>query len=523
MKKSRKIIALLMAAIMVMSMLAGCSSDGDAPATDGGDDAAPRTDLNLAVTASPGTLDPHFYSASDDFLIFTQIYETLFYPAYTEGADGNPVMSYQPRLATDDYTVNAEATVWTVNIRDDVKFTNGEPLTADDVVFSIERAMTSPIMAFFLGTISGVKEVSDYTVEFTLAAPSASFLLNLSMVQIMNREFTEAAGESIATTTCGTGAYILEEITEGQRTVLVANDEYYMGAPSIKTVTYRVFPDQTTMLTAFEAGELDGINVSANDWDYVVDSGEYTTYSVPSSRINYLAMNVEKTPFDNVKVRQAVNYAMDRETINQIATGGTYTEAYTFVAPGIVRGAVLPDNIYEYDVEKAKALLAEAGYPDGFTIDEPMITMVGLPNDIAVAVQQMLAAIGISVEIEIQERNTVLANSSGGNFTLQSSGITLPDEFYYFGLPLATSAINSLNSSRYSNPELDELFAKISAETDDEARYALQAQATNIINDEAIFAPLLNYTYLIAMNKDLNYDGIFMGKFDDRIYSFSWE
>lgn len=515
----KKILATVLSFALVLSMLSGCDNSNNGGAANKPADKPARTDLNLSTTSGVGSLDPHFYTAANDGRFVNNIYDALYDEVYKDDANGLPVKSLEPILAT-GCEVNADATEYTFKLKQGVKFHNGDIMKASDVVYSIKRCQTAPAFAMFTGPIADVVEVDESTVKVTLSSPFAGFLSSVQMIKIVNQKFFEENGDKVNELECGTGAYTLTDIVPEQKYTFTAFEDYHMGVAPIKTVIYKVIPDQTTALTSFEAGEIDYVNITSEDWNDLAASGKYNTYKYASATLLFFIYNNEKAPFNDIRVRQAINYAIDREGVNTLAVGGSYVEAYEVGCPGLVYGAVEVDNRYTYDVEKAKSLLAEAGYPDGIDTGMVIKTFAGAPFEkLAIALQQSLADINIKVGVEIVEANTYLSTVATGDFDFGVMGITLPTDYHYFSFILGSANINSSNFERLNDPKVDDLFARGASEPDEAKRLEIYKELANYVNDQAPIAPVLYMTRMLAFNKDLNVKDSAMSEL---AYDFYW-
>jgi peptide/nickel transport system substrate-binding protein len=486
---------------MLVTIVVGCSANSSS----GDTRIEVRTDLNLALGAGIGTLDPVNCVSAHDINFTAMIYEPLFRGIYTETPSGGLLREFKPILA-ESYEVTEDGLTYTFHIRKGVMFHDGSELKASDVVFSINRAKDSPPMAAQTTGIANVEDINDYTVVVTLATPLAPFIENMSRIRIMSELFTNEVGDKVVEKVNGTGPYMLSESVPQQRYVLTAFDDYHSGAKQIKTIIYRVIPDVLTVLSSFEAGEIDVISVPSTDWDEVNDIGKYSTYSYTSPGSYFIIMNHERAPFDNVKVRQAINYSIDREAANIMVLDGTGEPAYGLAPEGIVFGAITPDNKYEYNPDKAKSLLAEAGYPDGLTVGN--IKTIGGPFEkIAQVLQQNLANIGIRAGIEIVEANTYISSATKGDYDIGIMGLTLQPDFHYWNVVMTTPFINAMNLPRYSNPIVDDLFQQGIVATDSTMRLEIYKQIINIVNEEAVYAPVVHATVLMATNPNLKING----------------
>jgi peptide/nickel transport system substrate-binding protein len=339
-------------------------------------------------------------------------------------------------------------------------------------------------------------------IVITLTAPFAPFLLNVSGLGIMSEAFTNAVGDRISVETCGTGPYYLSESVPEQRYVLSAFEDYHKGAARIKTMTIRVIADPVTIMVAFKNGDLDFCGVTASDWEGIKASGDFKTYVFDAPHVYYVVYNHEVPPFDNVKVRQAVNYAIDKESVNIIAFEGTSITATKGFVPPIVNGSAAPDNPYEYNPEKAKALLAEAGFADGFDLGT-LYCLAGQMEKIAQVVAQNLNEVGIRCTIEIMESNALIERGAVGDFTMLTMGLGLQNDYHYWEYAFGSDYIGQINFARYTNPEVEELFDQGAALTDNAARAEIYKRIVNIVNDDAVYAPAVYASALYATKPGL--------------------
>ncbi len=510
-----KTLVLVISIVLTISLMFGCAPSADVGMSAGTEtsagtgtsadaaEAPTRTDLNLMLPMTVATFDP-YYNVSDPVIsLLANVYEPLVAEVFKKQVDGTVAKEFEPRLA-ESYDISEDGITYTFHIRQGVKFHDKSELKASDVVFSFNRAMESPVMQSYTGAVSEVRALDNKTVMITLRGKSATFINDLCNIIIMSENFVTTAGEKIAEQTCGTGPYYLYESVPDQKYKLNAFESYYRGEASIKTLTYKVIPDQSTMVIAFESGELDMMQVPASSWEQIRTSEEYKTYSYALPRPYFITMNLEKAPFDNLMVRQAINYAIDRESINTIAFEGTGIVADSMV-PDVVFGACKPDNQYIYNPEKAKELLAEAGYTDGLEISA-IKTLGGEASKAAQVIQRNFAEVGITCDIETVEGNTLFAAFGTGAYDIAIGSIGLPYDFQYWRLIFTTQFINVLNMGRYSNPTVDGIFDTASQEMDLTVREGMYKNAVNIISDDAVYAPFVYATNLTATNANLCFD-----------------
>jgi ABC-type transport system substrate-binding protein len=397
-------------------------------------------------------------------------------------------------------------------------------MTAEDLKYSIERAVwpeTQGPGAGFFGSIAGFEEVSSgaskelsgievpdpYTIRFTLSRPDATFLhvLAINFSSAVPREEAEKWGQDFGTHPVGTGAYRMTEWTLGQRLVFERNTDYYHeGRPRLDRIIFEVGQEPLTALLRLEQGEVDILgdmippakflevkNDPANA-DRIVEGGQLHT--------GYVTMNVKIPPFDNKAVRQAVNMAINKDRIVRIINGRAVPANQPL--PPAMPGYAKDYEGYPYDPEKAKAMLAEAGFPDGFETE--LFAMNTDPNPrIAQAIQQDLAAIGIKAELKALAQANVIAagGEEKGAPMIWSGGMAwiadFPDPSNFYGpiLGCGGAVPGGWNWAWYCNEALDAKAAEADAMTDParaEERLALWRDIFLAIMDDAPWAPVFN-------------------------------
>ncbi|WP_407067860.1 ABC transporter substrate-binding protein [Mesorhizobium sp. M8A.F.Ca.ET.213.01.1.1] len=389
----------------------------------------------------------------------------------------------KPDLA-ESYEISPDGKTFTFKLRHGVKFHNGREMTADDVKYSLDRVTNpktqSPGAGFF-GSIkgyddvaagkaeglSGVTVVDPYTVKFELTRPDATFLhvMAINFSHVVPKEEVEKYGADFGKHPVGTGAFKLAEWTLGQRIVFERNPDYWhKGLPHLDKITFEVGQEPIVALLRLQKGEidlpLDGIPPAK--FQEVMADPEQKARVVEGGQLHtgYVTMNTTMAPFDNVKVRQAVNMALNKARIIQIINGRAVPANQPL--PPSMPGYDKAYKGYPYDVAKAKALLAEAGHPDGF--ETQLFAMNTDPNPrIAQAIQQDLAAIGIKASIQSLAQANVIAagGDKAGAPMIWSGGMgwiaDFPDPSNFYGpiLGCAGAVPGGWNWSWYCNKELD--------------------------------------------------------------------
>lgn len=469
-------------------------------ATDG--DASTQDTLIFGRGADSSSLDPSAVTDGESLYVTKNIYDTLV-------NYGEQDTTIHEGLAV-DWEVSDDGLTYTFQLREGVKFHDGTDFNADAVVYNFERwaqgsEETAPYYASMFGlgeddVIEEVKAIDELQVEFTLKRPQAPFLQNIAMTPfgIASPAAIEEHGEAFGQNPVGTGPFIFKEWKPNETITLEKNEDYFVeGAPKINTLIFQVIPDNSARLTALKTGEIDLMDgVNPSDIESIEGSDDVQIILRPPMNIGYLGFNTEMEPFDDPLVRQALNHAVDKEAIIDAFYGGNADPAKNPMPP-VIEGFNDEIEAYEYDPDKAKEMLVEAGYPDGFEMDlwampNPRDYMPE-PQKIAEAIQADFAAVGVQAEIINYEWTTYLDKVAKGEspaFMLGWIGDNGDADNFIYVL-LDQDNIGSNNYSRYKNDELHEVLIEAQTETDDEKRKALYMEAQEIIHEDAPWIPLV--------------------------------
>ncbi|MFC3705168.1 ABC transporter substrate-binding protein [Devosia honganensis] len=467
------------------------------------------------------TLDPHSQNQGVTHTMSHHIYETLL----DRDTDGN----LQPRLATEWFIKEDDPTVWVFKLREGVKFHNGEDFTAEDVVFSFDRARSEGSNLKQLhADVTEIRAIDDHTVEVQMGGPSPLYPNNITNTFIMDKGWSEehdlqevqdfAAGESnyAVLNTNGTGPYVLQSREVDVRTVLTAFDGHWDEAPAVTEVVYLPIADAATRIAALLSGDVDIVqDVPVQDIDRLRNSPGFKVETGPENRFIYFgyrfgdeplkSSNVtDSNPFNDPRVREAMELALDRDAIRQVVMRGNSIPT-GIPNPPFVNGWTPELDAYPApDVEKAKALMAEAGYADGFTVtlDTPNNRYV---NDeaISTAYVGMLGQIGINVSLAsrpvAEHSPVILANES--DFYLLGWGVPTFDSAYVFNdlVHTKTETLGTYNVGLYSNPELDAKIVSLGTETDLDKRNATIAEIWEVVKADRVLLPIHNQVLSYAM------------------------
>ncbi|HEV7760391.1 MAG TPA: ABC transporter substrate-binding protein [Acidimicrobiales bacterium] len=392
-------MALLVAGTLIAGV-AACGGDDDddaAGGTSGGEGGGDS--LVAAIGREPSTLDVQKVDDNGKDFVTWRIVEGLV----DLDVEGNLV----PQLATDLPVVNPDdPTKWTVTLRDDVTFSDGEKFDADAVVKSVERVLDPAFESTYVGselsTLKSATATDATKVEFTTSEPDPIFDYKLRFLRIVAPE-AAADEEAFAANPIGTGPYKLDKWNRGSDITLVANDEYYGDAPSISNIEIRFIPDEGTRIQALQAGEIDlAADVSPDQADEVpqlitADQG---------AQVGLIRFDETKEPYSDVRFRQALNYALDKDALSDQLYNGLFEPATCQVTPPQAVGSNDDLKPYDYDLDKAKELISEAG-ADGATINVDWTSSIfAKDREYGEAIASMWREAGLDVQMTFNEPST---------------------------------------------------------------------------------------------------------------------
>ena len=445
------------------------------------------------------SLDPHRTNDAASALPMFQIYDTL--------VKLSNEMTIEPGLATewtqvDDFTTEFK-------LRQGVKFHNGEELKASDVKFTFERHInpeTAAPAAFMLTTISEIKVIDDYTVHFITKEPCASLLYNLTHVDmgILSEKAVTEAGDDYANQPVGTGPFKFVSWKKNQEIRLVRNDEYFKGPAKVANLVIRIIPEGATMIAELQTGGIDmALNIGSQFVPMFQPGTGLKLSQFNTFTIKYLSFDHRVAPFNDVRVRQAINYATNKDAIVKVAYSGA-AEPLSGPLPKNING--FNENLvpYEYNVEKAKALLAEAGYADGITTTL-YISDKEIDTKLATVLQAQLKDVGINVDIQVIEWGTYLQKTAEGLplFLLGWTTVTADADNGLYANFHSSAWGSQGNRTFYKNEKVDELLDGGRAEFDQEKRKAMYQEACQIIYDEAGWDFLAAELYNLGMRENV--------------------
>ncbi|WP_259779473.1 ABC transporter substrate-binding protein [Aestuariispira ectoiniformans] len=465
----------------------------------------PPNVLVVGQIAEPKSLDPQTVTALNDSRILMNIYDGLV--RYKDGT-----LQPVPALAK-SWTISDDGLVYTFKLRDGVKFHDGSPFNAEAVKFTFDRMLdekhpyhnTGPFpLSFYFSAVDKVVAKDDLTVEFTLKEPYAPFMSNLAQPTglIVSPEAVKQYGKDFGRHPSGTGAFKFAEWESNAKVVAVRNDDYWGGAPKLEAVVFRPITDANTRVAEMLSGGIDMmVEVPPDNVATFASDAGYKVQEQAGPHVWFLILNAKEGPMADKRVRQAVNYAIDKKALVSNVLQGTAEVAAGPTPPAFSWAYNDSLQPYPYDPEKAKMLIKEAGQ-DGadltFYVTEGGSGMLD-PIPMGAAIQADLAKVGLNVKIETYEWNTFLGKVNPGlegkaDMAEMAWMTTDPDTLPYLALRSAAwPGKGGFNSGYYSNPKVDELLEKARSSTDQKERARLYKEMQEIVRDDAPWAFIANW------------------------------
>lgn len=500
----KHILAVFLALGMTTSLLGACA-EATTPSSTASDETSASSGQTLAddvestsneITVGiaqdlDDSLDPYQITAAGTREVMFNVYEGLVKPA----SDGSMVDA-----VASEHSVSEDGLAYTFTLRDGVIFHNGEECTMDDVLYSFETCAATTVNSSVAAALSDIVDTSaeGNQITFTLATPDSDFLSYVSNVSIIPADYADQATQPVGT---GPFRYVSRSVQEN--VILERNEDYYGTKASLDRVTYKVFEDTTAMITALNAGSLDLAAHLTSDQVATLTNG-YDVLEGTMNLVQAIYLNNAVAPFDNELVRKALCYAVDVDGLLAMTADGHGTRVGSSMYPSFTKyyDASLADA-YPYDPDKARELLTEAGYPDGFSFTIKVPSNYTPHVNVALVLREQLAAVGVDAQIEQIDWNTWLTDVYGNR---EFEGTVVGFDASYLS---ATAMLarwvsdNSKNMINYTNPEYDEVFAAAQASTDDEEQTALYKQCLQILSDTAANVYLQDLADFVAINPAL--------------------
>ena len=494
----KKLLSMLLALTLCAGMLAGCS--GSKNNTSSSSDTSGESKgsvIKVGVSSDITSLDPQNHNDTTSAYMTRHIYSNLVTLNDDNEFVGDLAESWE---YVDDVTVN-------FTLKEGVKFHNGDVLTSEDVKYTLERLATSSKVGHLTKMIDSVEVVDDTHFTVHMNTPSNALVSSLfhSGAGILNKahcEALEAAGKEVADEPMGTGPYKFVSWTPGTNCVLEKFDDYFDESRKAQNdgIEMKIYLEDSARTIALETGEIDiMLKVPSTDAQKIRDNANLELSQVPSTWIEYMGFNTSKAPFDNKLVRQAINYAVDKASVVAVATENEGKPFDNYIGSAAI-GYYDVVTKYDYNLEKAKELLKEAGYENG--LEFTAILASDTRSKSATVIQATLAEIGVTMKIEQMEASTFYEECGNGTQQAYFAGWIAnaePDNTYR---ALWTTEGGN-NYSHYANDKVLELVNIASTSRDKAEVDASYEEVLKIISDDAIWAPLYTLDNQIAYNKDL--------------------
>lgn len=493
-KNIRNALALCLAVLMMATMLAGCSggASSSTPASASasaasGTSSNDSTTLTLAINADILTTDPQALNNGTTTSVLYNVFSNLV--KYDDA--GEIVMDL-----AESYELLEDQVTWEFKIREDAVFHDGTPVTAEDVAWSLTRVMTDESSSDYMNfsPLAEAVAVDDYTVHVVSDDPYPIMLQLLCKggAAVLPKAYFEENGEEAwLANPIGSGPYQLTEYVKDDHVTLVPFADYYGEQnPDWEEVIFRVVPESSTRVGELIAGNVDAVNmVIPTEWERVNGNEGTAVVNGPSTRVYQLALKTDKGPTADLRVRQAIDLAIDDKTIVDTILQGAGTPMLTRVPSGV--NGCNEDLVgkYNYDPERAKELLAEAGYPDGFSMKiEAPTGRYTMDAEISQAIVAMLSQVGITVDLQLLESsaysNVFSAHSAEDGF-MTCFGLGFFDASYgmigYFG-------VNTSGESNWNNQEYIDMYYKAEFNMNEEERTQLFQEMQQMVADEVPYA-----------------------------------
>ena len=502
----RRIVSLGLALAMMVGTFAACcgsttQSSSAAPSAGGSttpDSSSatptpvPKDSVIIATANETPSMHPYDHNAVAGSYMNQLTFNSLF--------KTNMSLDVVPDLVA-DYK-NVSDTVWEFTLKPGIKFHNGETMTSEDVKASLDYAKTFPVVGQYTKFVGECTVTGDLTFTLTTEAPYANLLMDLTHHgnNIVPKSLIDA-GNDFNKNPIGSGPYKFLKWTLGEKVEFEAFPDYHDGAPAIKFMTWRIIPEGASRTIALEAGEIDAIiEVEAMDAARIESNPSLDLYKIASTSHNFMMINNEKAPFDNFKFRQALNYAIDKEAVAEVALNGLGIPATTQTPLGLP--GTSEKNKVDYNVEKAKELVKESGV-DTSTVKLPIICSDDTKRRAGEVIQANLAEIGVTATLESMYLATYLSKTAEGDYTAAIGGYTSSSVLGYVMGVWHSSSINASNKTRMNNKEVDALIDKAGLTLDAAERNKILEELSALLNELCGQIPTYQPEMLRANNSNL--------------------
>ena len=494
----KRFLSLFLSCAVVCGVLCGCGDASNSASGSGASDektssqAAGSDSIVVGIAQDlDSSLDPYTITAAGTREVLFNVFEGLI----KVDSSGN----FNPAVA-ETYTVSDDQLTYTFTLRSGVKFHNGDTVTIDDVIYSYNTCAAKTEDAALSAALSNAKisAVSDNVAEIRLTKADPNFISYLAYVTIAPDDYTEQATKPV-----GTGPFKFTSRSVQENVILDRNDDYYGEKAYLKRVTYRVFEDTSAMITALDAGTIDLCAHLSVDQIAGLPK-DYTVLEGTMNLVQALYLNNANAPFDNEKVRQALCYAIDIQEIMDLTEDGHGTKVGSAMYPSFTKyfDPALADT-YSYNPEKAKELLKEAGYPNGFSFSITVPSNYTPHVNTAEVIVDQLSRVGIKAKLEPVEWATWLSDVYGDR-NYESTVVGFDASTLTAAAMLARyQSTASNNMFNYSNADFDKTYQEAAACTDDAEATGLYKQCLKILADTAANVYLQDLAEFVVIRSSL--------------------
>ncbi len=488
--------------------------------------------LVWALPSEPDTLDPHKTARSESATVMGQIGGALV----ARDAETGEIVPY----LAERWEVSEDGLTWTFYLKEGVTFHDGTPCTAHDYAWTIQRLLDPETMAgaapMMLGPVASATALDDHTLQLEYAVPFAPGLANLttiSYLQVLPQAAVEELGDDFGRQPIGIGPYMFKEWQTSEKIVLERNPDYANWAPEfdqgnhyIENIEFRILPEAAIVVAGLEAGEIDYAAIEAKDLEIVQGTNQYQIFETQAPGVFGLLFNMGHPMWEDVRVRQAFNLAMNRQVLINVVEKGYAVPQYGPLSPSMAGYWPGVEYVgYPYDLEKAKSLMEQAGYTYN---DDGMLEKDGQPFSVVLktyslpaavrsgeVAQEMLKALGVDLQLQQAEIGVLVGELFGGDYELTVMGVAWA-EANIMHMMFHSSGIGGSNMTFTNDPELDSILDLTAMTVDPEGRLEYLIEAQRYIVEQAYLVPLYAAQFFSPLNNRVK--GVKFSKVD----SFLW-
>lgn len=492
-------MALILSVVMTIGLLAGCGSKSNDEVNQGKSEKKDTVVVAVDSDDHEGFIPWNSIGVIDD-CVWLNVLQPIM--------KSDKTFDEMKPLIAESYEVSNGGKDVIFHLQDGVKFSDGNDVTVDDVVFSIEQYVNSDYRSKDYTFVDKVEATDDSTVTVygNSVVTNAPWLL--AKIRVVEKSVYEKDPEGYNTNPIGCGPYVLEEYKEGKYMLLTVNDNYWKEKPAIENVKVQVVND-SVLADSVLNGDVDFAGLTGEAYVKIKEA-ENDDITIREDRnlaagCEYFFFNCQDEVLKDKRVRQAISYAIDREKIADLSEKMTFIDSYP-VPNGMADYEKAVEGItdYEYNPEKAKQLLAEAGYTETLDIGKYIIMYDGIDAEIAQSIQADLEDVGIKLSIEIEESSAAFNDINNGDYAIVTSYANFGDQITGLTKVLNTKLIGNYNYANYGNAELDNLTVEALSATDADERLEITRDIITLLQDEVPVLKLSNDIKFNAYNKDLN-------------------